>query len=153
MKYLSIYSISLLSLVMMIGSCSKEEEELVLDEGYLHVADALEYCQGSCNDMLDWEGAGIWVTGHVKGVDDDAVMQDYFTNNRFYLSDIRNGMFMEVRIEDDKEAIFAILYGINKTDRLFLKGTAEPVILNEGNECLKGVAITINSSLDINTNL
>lgn len=134
-------------------SCTKESTELVLNQDYLPVADVLEYCQGSCDMLLGWEGTETVVKGHIPDISNDSSLQDYISNQRFYLSDIRNGMFMEIRIKGDEDAIFGILDMIGKQDMVFIRGTAEPVIVNEGNECLKGVVIELDQSTNIQINL
>lgn len=144
--------ITLFVLLLMASSCSKENEQLVLNSDYLYVADVLEYCQGSCNVQLDWEGSEVLVQGHVMDVENDSIMQDYMSNSRFYFSDIRNGMFMEIRVTGDEAAIFAFLENIGKQDRLFIRGTAESVIVNEGTECMKGVIIELFQAANIQLN-
>ncbi len=124
-------------------SCTKLQDDLDLDADYLHAADVLEYCQGNCNETLEWEGADILVKGYVPDVTDDAAMQELYQKQLFYLHDIRNGMFIEVRVVGDLDAIFAFLAGLIRTDQVFIHGTTKSVIVNEGNECLKGVVILI----------
>ena len=133
-------------------SCTKMQDDLELDAGYLHAADVLEYCQGNCNELLEWEGADILVKGYVPDVADDAAMQASYQKQLFYLHDIRNGMFLEVRIEGDLDAIFAFLAGLIKTDQVFIQGTTKSVIVNEGDECMKGVVILIDNVEHIKIN-
>lgn len=134
-------------------ACSKLDEHLVLDKTYLFVADVLEFCQGGCNEKLDWESSTILIKGMVMDAGDDAAMLRNYQDDRFYISDIRNGMFMEVRVIGDKDEIFEILYGLNKKDMIFIEGTAESVIVNEGNECMKGVIIELAHPENIKINL
>ena len=81
----------------------------------------------------------------------DAVRTIY-QKQLFYLHDIRNGMFLEVRVEGDLDAIFAFLAGLIRTDQVFIQGTTKSVIVNEGNECMKGVVIQIDNVEHIQTN-
>lgn len=140
-------------ILLVLISCSKENEPLELNEDYLHVADVMEYCQGSCTDVLEWEGSEILLKGHIPDVENDSVVMEYYNSSRFYLSDIRNGMFMEVRVMQDKDAIFEILFSLGKQDMCFIMGTTESVIVNEGNECMKGVVVEIVKSENIIINL
>jgi len=153
MKNNIVYIAGLLILFQLFFSCAKQDENLVLNEEFLFVADVLEYCQGACKDLLDWENNEILVKGHVRDVKNDSVMLVYFEEGRFFLSDVRNGMFMEIRVEEDKDAIFEVLFGIQKNDMVFIRGIAESVIVNEGNECTKGVIIELTKSDNININL
>lgn len=142
----------LFSGILLFVSCNKENEQLVLNADYLQVADVLEYCQGSCSEMLDWEGSEILLKGHVPDVTNDSIMQDYYDQSRFYLLDVRNGMFMEIRVEDDRDAIFQFLSSLGKQDRIYIRGQASSVIVNEGNECHKGVVVEVNNKLNISLN-
>lgn len=145
-KYLVIFGL------MLLYACSVEDDQLVLDTDYLHVADVLQYCQGSCSGTLDWEGSEILLQGHVPDVTNDSILNDYYNRSRFYLSDIRNGMFMEIRVEGDQDAIFQFLSGVGKQDQVYIRGQAESVILNEGDECLKGVIVELDNVMDISLN-
>lgn len=147
------YTLTLFAIVLILSGCTKEDAPIVLNEDYLQVADALQYCQGSCTETLLWEGNEILLKGHIPNIEDDSVMQDYYAGSRFYLSDIRNGMFLEVRVEGEKDAVFEILYTVSKQDMVFIRGTAESLIVNEGNECLKGLIIELVLSEDIKINL
>jgi len=153
MKNSIVTMISILVLVLGTYSCTKQQDDLVLNANHLFVADALEYCQGSCSDQLEWEGAEILVKGHVRDAASDAVMLEYYNDERFYLSDVRNGMFLEVRVIANTDPVFAILFGLKKSDMIYLRGTSESVIVNEGNECMKGVVIEISAPEDIKINL
>lgn len=153
MRTVFIHIVLLLAGLAILAGCTKPQEELVLHSDYHHVADVLEYCQGPCNVGLVWEGMEILVKGKIPDVADSATMLNYYTDDHFYLHDIRNGMFMEVRITGDKEAIFEFLSGIGKTADVYISGTAESVMVNKGNECLKGVVIILSSSQNIKSNL
>lgn len=134
-------------------SCSKLDETLVLNEDYLSVADALEYCQGNCNQVMDWEDSEILVSGNIPDVTNDSIMMNYFEKSRFYLADIRNGMFIEILVEDDKDAIFEKISNLDKKDKVYIKGTTSSVIVSEGDDCQKGVVINLVHSDNININL
>lgn len=146
------YAILLLSL-MLLFACSVEDDQLILDADYLHVADVLQYCQGSCSNALDWEGNNIHLKGFIPDIENDSVVNDYFGQSRFFLLDERNGMFLEVRVVDDRDAIFEIIFSLGKQDRLFIKGLAESIIVNEGNDCQKGVVIELEQADNIQINL
>jgi hypothetical protein len=139
--------------LMMLLSCEKSNEQLILDDEFLNVADVLEYCQGSCDQELSWENSSVWVKGHVLDISNNSVLQDYIERERFFLLDIRNGMLIEVRVEDDKADIFNLLQTLGKQDKLFLKTTAIALVLNEGNACEKGVFLSVMSVEDIQVNL
>lgn len=134
-------------------SCSVEDEALDLDVGYLHVSDALEYCQGPCSEPLEWEDAGISVKGHIVDVEDEGAMGEAYSKGRLFLHDIRNGFFLEVRVTGDKDAVFSFLQGVAKFDEVFIKGTAAPVIIDEDDECVKGLVVRLSSVNDMDINL
>jgi len=146
------YITGLLILFQLLLSCTKQDENLILNEDFLFVADVLEYCQGPCSEFLNWENNEILVKGYIPNVANDSIVQEYYDQGRFYFSDIRNGMFMEIRVKEDTDAIFEILNEIQKKDMVFIRGIAESVIVNEGNECTKGVIIELTKSENINTN-
>ncbi|RLD54470.1 MAG: hypothetical protein DRJ05_14585 [Bacteroidetes bacterium] len=130
-------------------SCKKEQAPLELAKDYLFVADVQQYCQGNCDETSDWENQSILTKGHVMGIENDSLMQDYFDNDLFYLKDIRNGVFIEIRIKGDKAGIFNKLSGGQKTDMLLLKGKAEAVTASSGQDCTKGVVIGLFTANDI----
>lgn len=140
-------------ILIFVGSCSKTEDQLFLDQDYHHVADVLEYCQGACDEQLVWENSAVLISGYIPDITNDSIFEDYIEQERFYLSDIRNGMFMEVRIENDLEAIAETLSAIQKLDKVYLKGVTLSIIVNEGNECAKGVFISLSNATDIQLNL
>ncbi len=130
-------------LLVMFWSCDKETEFLDLDRQYLHVADVVEYCQGSCNEIASWEQERVLVKGHLRDVGNDSVWADNTNKHRFYLLDIRNGIFVEVRVENDIEPVFDLLGTVQKTDMVFLDGTAQAVIASDGSECSKGMVLIV----------
>lgn len=148
----TIFTILLLVVLIASYSCKKEQASLELAKDYLYVADIQQYCQGNCNETSDWEMQTILAKGHVMGVENDSLMQDYYDNSLFYLNDIRNGVFIEIRIKGDKAGIFSKLYAAKKTDMLFLKGKAEAVTATSGGDCTKGVVIDLFSANDIHFN-
>jgi hypothetical protein len=127
-------------------SCNKQEIVLDLEEEYYTVSDITRYCTGSCDETSDWENKQALVKGYAKGVGNDSLMQEFYNRNLFYIEDIRNGLFMEVRITDDKDAIFNKLNAVRKTDMLYIKGTAIPVIAYEGDNCTKGMVLSIDNA-------
>jgi hypothetical protein len=133
-------------------SCNKEQAPLELAKDYLFVTDIQQYCQGNCGETSDWEMKAILAKGHVMGIENDSLMQDYYNNDHFYLKDIRNGVFIEIRIKGDKAGIFSKLYAGQKTDMLFLKGKAEAVTATSGVDCTKGVVIDLFGANDIRIN-
>ncbi len=143
-----LYIISL-SLLIIIVSCKKEQATLELAKDYLFVADVQHYCQGNCDETSDWENQSILAKGHLMGIENDSLMQEYYDNSYFYLKDIRNGIFIEIRVKSDKAGIFNKLSGGQKTDMLFLKGTAEAVTATSGQDCTKGVVIGLFSANDL----
>jgi hypothetical protein len=152
MKIHEIHILILAFFFMGTASCTKQQDDLDLDADYLQVADVLEYCQGNCTEQPEWEGAEILVKGYVPDVADEALMQELYQKQLFYLNDIRNGMFIEVRVEGDLDAIFAFLAGLIKTDQVLVRGTSQSVIVNEGDECMKGVVILIDNVEHIQIN-
>jgi len=148
----SFFSIFISFFLFAAFSCNKEQAPLELAKDYLFVADIQQYCQGNCDETSDWENQAILVKGYVMGIEDDSLMQDYYTNNLFYLKDIRNGVFIEIRIKDDKDGIFNKLSDGQKTDMLFLKGKAEAVTATSDGNCTKGVVIDLFGANDISFN-
>lgn len=143
-------SIIFLFLVLVASfSCRKEQDPLKLDNDYLFVTDIQQYCSGNCDEISIWENHNIYAKGHVIGIENDSLMQDYFNNNRFYLNDIRTGIFIMIRINDDKMRVFDKLNAGKKDNMLFLKGIAEAVIASSGEDCTKGVVIEISNADDI----
>jgi hypothetical protein len=60
---------------------------------------------------------------------------------------------MEIRVTGDEDAVFQFLGGVVKQDEVFVRGLAGSVIVNEGNECMKGLVVELDSSQDIDINL
>jgi hypothetical protein len=147
----------LLNLVLLIllfaSACAPEEDSLVLNKEYLHVADVLQYCQGTCTGELDWENNAILTMGHVIDIENDSTRMDYYEQSRFFLLDVRNGMFLEVRVPEERDAVFEILFSVGKQDRVYIDGIAASIIVNEGNDCQKGVVIELSKAENIQVNL
>jgi len=139
----TIFTILLFVILIASYSCKKEQTQLELAKDYLFVTDIQQYCQGNCDETSDWEMKAILAKGHVMGIENDSLMQDYYNNNHFYLKDIRNGVFIEIRIKGDKAGIFSKLNAGQKIDMLFLKGKAEAVTATTGEDCTKGVVIDL----------
>lgn len=133
-------------------SCSKDEQPLKLDSEYFSVSDLLQYCQGSCNDTHDWEQNPAWVKGHIVDVQDTNTIHNYYDNDRFFLMDIRTGINMEIKISDDKDAIFNVISAGIKTDIFYMKGKAEPLTAITEDGCTKGMRLSINNDMDISIN-
>ncbi|MBN2172947.1 MAG: hypothetical protein JW731_02365 [Bacteroidales bacterium] len=136
-------------ILFLLFACEKEQETIILDKQYLTVADLLEYCKGSCDVIQSWENQTALVKGHIMDFDSDSVIQEYYNKSRFYLQDIRNGMYMEVRVQDSKEAIFNIIMSGKKTDLFYIEGTATAVIANNDGECHKGVVVLLDQPNNI----
>lgn len=142
MKQVFNLCVLLIALVLAVA-CSKKQEELSLNQNYLMVADAFQYCQGSCDIVAPWEEQVILLTGHLLGANNDSIFQDNKSKSRFYLLDIRNGLFIQIQVEADEEAIFDRLATVRKTDIIYLRGTASAIIAQDVNQCTKGVVILI----------
>jgi len=142
----NISKVFLFLLVLTALSCNKNEETLILDSVYFNVSDLSQYCSGSCDEIYDWENKPALVKGYVKGVENDSLMQEFYSKSLFYLEDIRTGVFIEIRITDDKDAIFGKLYSIQKTDMIYMKGVATPVISDGEGGCIKGMFLLIDSA-------
>jgi hypothetical protein len=126
-------------------SCDKGEEKLLLDQEYYSVSDLTRYCTGSCDETMDWENDVALVKGYVR-VENDSLMQDFYNKSLFYIEDIRTGLFMEIRITDDKDAIFNKLNSVQKTDMLYINGIATPVVAYDGDKCTKGMVLAIDNA-------
>jgi hypothetical protein len=138
---------------LLFPACDKLEEPLVLDEVYLQVADVLEHCQGPCQGSLPWENNTVLVKGYFPEVENDSILNEDKNKARFYLTDIRNGMFIEIRVDGDVDAVFQFLSGIMKKDRLYIRGMTESIIANQGSECTKGVIVVLSDVSDLAINL
>ena len=138
-----VFKLSAILLVILFYSCNKPQDQLVLDEEFLTVADLLKYCQGSCDNMYDWESSTVLVKGHILNFNNDSIRLDYYSKSKFYLQDIRNGMFIEIRIDENKDPIFEKIWPADHKNLFFIKGTAEPVIATNDGECSKGVVVSL----------
>lgn len=136
-------------LALLFLSCNKENEHIDLVAGYLFVSDVLEYCQGSCEVLYDWENSDVLVKGHVMNIQNDSIYNDYYNNSRIYLEDIRNGLFMEIRITDQLDDIFDILNQVQKQDEVYIKGKTSSISIIDDNSCKKGVYIELSESQHI----
>lgn len=133
----------ILLFVSITSACNKEQEPLVLDASFMTVADVLQYCQGTCDEVFDWENAEVLVQGYILNFNNDSIRQDYYSNSKFYLQDIRNGMFIEIRIDDNKDAVFEKIWPADQKSHFYIKGTAEPVIATSDGDCTKGVVVSL----------
>lgn len=137
-----VFSVLVLLLVFL-SACNKEQEPVILDADYMFVADVLQYCQGSCDDIYAWENSIVLVSGHILNFNNDSIRTEYYAKSKFYLQDIRNGMFIEVRIDENKDPIFEKIWPANHKNLFFIKGTAESVIATSSNDCTKGVVVSL----------
>ena len=71
----------ILVLSFTVFSCSKQQESLILDKDYLSVSDLLQYCQGSCDEILEWENKDALVKGNIMSIGVDSIMNDYYDEN------------------------------------------------------------------------
>ena len=140
----------ILVLSFTVFSCSKQQESLILDKDYLSVSDLLQYCQGSCDEILEWENKDALVKGNIMSIGVDSIMNDYYDENRFFLQDIRSGRFMEVRIIENKDPIFEKIRTASKKNLFKIKGETESVVALTDSECVKGVVLVLSHPNDIN---
>ncbi len=131
-------------------SCHKEQQTIILDQDFLQVADILHYCQGSCSDTEDWENAEVLISGHIIGIENDSTKNEYLLTGKFYLLDIRNGMYLEVNITENKDPIFEKIWNAKKTDEFQIKGRLNAVYAFDNEKCVKGVNVLLNHSDNIN---
>jgi len=142
--------VSLLVLAIGMTACNKEEQTLILNESFLEVADLLQYCQGTCNEILDWEDEDAWVKGYILNFSNDSTRNEYYNSSSFLLHDIRNGMSIEVRVEGDKDPVFDKIWPADHKNQFFIKGIAKAVIAYNDEECTKGVVLSLTNPEDIN---
>ena len=145
-----IVKLLVLLLVIIISACNKEQEPIIMNADYMTVADVFQYCQGSCDNTYDWENSPLLVIGYILNFSNDSIRQDYYSQSKFYLQDIRNGMFIEIRIDDNKDPIFEKIWSANHKNLFFIKGTAEPVIADNNGDCIKGVVVSLVHPNNIN---
>ena len=137
---------------LLMVSCSKKEDAIDLSANYLQVADIIHYCSGSCDETDAWENSQVWVKGNIRDLDNETVMNSYFDQSRFYLEDIRNGFYIDIRIVSSKDEIFDKILKARKTDRFYIKGTAVAIFAYEDDKCSKGVIIELSSETDLTIN-
>ncbi|RLC22442.1 MAG: hypothetical protein DRH21_08495 [Deltaproteobacteria bacterium] len=125
------------------SACNKEQEPLTLDADFMTVADVYQYCQGNCDTIYDWESSDVFVQGYILNFSNDSIRQDYYSNSKFYLQDIRNGMFIEIRINENRDAVFEKIWPADHKNQFFIKGTTEPVIASSDGYCTKGVVVSL----------
>ena len=147
--YLLLVFLLVLLFIGMIA-CNKDEQTLVLNEDFLEVADMLQYCQGSCDETLDWEGKPAWVKGYILNFSNDSIRTEYYTDSSFLLQDIRNGMLIEIRVEENKDPVFEKIWPADHKSLFYIKGTATAAVASSGNECTKGVLLILTDPEDIN---
>lgn len=152
MIFLIKISVLLLLITAILGSCSKDQQELILDNEYLTVADILQYCQGSCDQTEAWENQTAWVYGNLRDAENDNQMQENYSAGRFFLIDIRNGMFMEIQVTGNKDAIFEKINIARKEDIVQVKGTLNAVMATDDSGCKKGVLLLLGDSQNIRIN-
>ena len=107
------------------------------------VADVYQYCQGTCDTIYGWENSDVLVQGYILNFSNDSIRQDYYSNSKFYLQDIRNGMFIEIRIDENRDAVFEKIWPADHKSQFFIKGTTEPVIAFSDDDCTKGVVVSL----------
>ena len=132
-----------LLLVLVLSACNKEQEPIILDADFMTVADVFQYCQGSCEYVNDWEKSAVLVKGYILNFNSDSIRSDYYSKSKFYLQDVRNGMFIEVRIDENKDPIFEKIWPADNKNLFFIKGTAEPVTATSNGDCTKGVVVSL----------
>jgi len=144
------YKLLVVLLVIVLNACNKEQEPLALDADYMTVADVFQYCQGSCDILYTWENSPVLVQGYILNFSNDSIRLDYYNNSKFYLQDIRNGMYIEVRVDDNKDPVFEKIWPANEKNLFYIQGTAEPVIATSDGECTKGVVVSLTHPDNIN---
>lgn len=137
------FKLLILILVFVLNACNKEQEPVILDSGYMTVADVFQYCQGSCDKVYDWEYSDVLVKGYILNFNNDSIRLEYYSTGKFYLQDIRNGIYLEVRIDNNKDPIFEKIWPADNKNLFFIKGTTEPVIASNNNDCTKGVVVAL----------
>ncbi len=147
------YRILICLLSIFLLSCEKLDETNFLDIPYHYVADIKQYCQGACEETYDWENREFGIEGHIPDIENDITMQGYKEESHFYLSDIRNGMIIDIKIQDGLNEIFDTLFTLQKTDKLFIRGVARAISATDGKKCEKGVFIDLYGLENININL
>ena len=138
--------------ILTFWTCNKQDETLDLNSGYHFVADLMEYCRGTCDETDPWENKATHVKGHIRDIENNSIVQSYYENSRFYLEDIRNGMFMEIRVVSSKDEVFDKIRQARKADRFYIRGIAVSVQAQNDGDCTEGVVIELyhDSNLLIN---
>lgn len=144
------FKLMVLLLVVVLNACNKEQEPVILDADYMKVADVFQYCQGSCDNVDDWEKSDVLVKGYILNFNNDSIRSEYYLKSKFYLQDIRNGMYIEIRIDENKDPVFEKIWPADNKNLFFIKGTAEPVIATNNDDCNKGVVVSLTHPDNIN---
>ncbi|MCB0807252.1 MAG: hypothetical protein KDC05_15750 [Bacteroidales bacterium] len=146
MKHIkNIYSVLFFLLLAIVCGCSKTGDSFYPDGQYHTVSDVVQYCSGSCDSENDWEGNDIRVKGHIRNRANDGIMNTYFAGSYFYLEDIRNGFFMEIRVVASKGDIFDRITQSIPADIFYITGKAVAVEVDDGENCEKGVIIELDN--------
>ena len=66
------------------------------------------------------------------------------------MQDIRNGMYIEVRIDENKDPIFEKIWPADNKNQFYIKGTAVAVTATNNGDCIKGVIVSLIHPDDIN---
>lgn len=140
---INVSKLLILLLVIILSACTKEQESVILDSDFLTVADVFQYCQGSCDKTYDWENSALLVKGYILNFNNDSIRLDYYSKSKFYLQDIRNGMYIEVRVDENKDPVFEKIWPADNKNLFFIKGTAEPLTATSNGDCTKGVVVSL----------
>lgn len=141
-KYMVIGLLVLLA-VSFLGACNKEQQPVILDADFMTVADVFQYCQGACDIIYDWENSDVLVQGYILNFSNDSIRQDYYLNSKFYLQDIRNGIFIEIRIDENQDAVFEKIWPADHKNQFFIRGATLPVTASSDGDCTKGVVVSL----------
>jgi len=145
-----VFKLLVLLLVITLNACNKEQEPVILDSNFMTVADVFQYCQGACDKTYDWENSPVLVKGHILNFNNDSIRLDYYAKSKFYLQDIRNGMYIEIRIDENKDPIFEKIWPADHKNLFFIRGTAESVTATSNGDCTKGVVVSLSHPDNIN---
>lgn len=140
-RFVSVILVCLI--VSLNSSCEKMDESGFLDVSYHQVTDVKQYCQGICEDSFDWENHEIGIMGYIPDIENDATLEEYKSGSHIFLSDIRNGIIVDIKIQEGLNEIFDTLYTLQKTDKLYIQGIARSVMASDGQNCEKGVFIDL----------
>jgi len=154
MKNKNLLLITIMLVIMLVPSCSKDD--LVLDQDYINVSDLCRYLNQKeiCEDTTKWVNKEIKIKGYIN--------RKNFQIGNFHLYDIRNGLNVNIYISfPDTSSLIDKINSSDISSTCYIKGVLkqDPYIIigllndlntfNNNPDCYKVPAIFIYNEQDI----